>query len=391
MKKKKLLTMLGAAVLILSLLAVPCITGCAKPAEEEPIKLGALLSFTGPMAFSGPLVIDGITLRLEQANYQVAGRPIELVVGDAATDTSVALEKAKKMVEMDKVCFIIGPMISGIRMGLHPYLAEQKTLTISIHSDPLEATEYGTALLFPSTLLMASLPVAQYASEELGYRTATCVGADYVAGHTYIEAVAEQFEKLGGRAIQKQWAPLGTMDWGPYLVNLKKADCVAVWTIDSDIVPFMQQYREFGLDMPIIMPEAMTITSAMIAEKGELFKGIVAGNIFYYWGLDNPANKEFVAAFEAKYGRKPEHHEGNAYIATSIFLAGLEKTGGDTSFERLREAILGLEMETPGGPLSFLPNGLALTNIYICDVRVVDGEWVWYTIKTYVQPRDPRL
>jgi len=385
MKRNNLLGFI-LLVAVLTFTLLPC---TAFSASKGPIKIGVLIDFTGPMSFAGPPVVDGVKMRLEEANYKVAGRTVELVIEDSATDASIALEKAKKMVERDKVSYIIGPMISGMRMAVIPYLARQKILTTAIHDDPLESTKFGNNLLYPGTFEMAALPVARYASEVLGYRTATCIGADYNAGHAYVETTAKQFEKLGGKAIQKQWAPLGTMDWGPYLVNMKKADCVVIWTIDSDIVPFMQQYKEFGLKMPLVMPQAHVITSAIVAERGESLQGII-GNIHYHWGIDNPTNKKYVANFKAKYNRMPEHHETHAYVNTSVFLAGVEKTKGDTSFKKLKKAILEIKMDTPQGPLSFDPNGVARNNVHICDIQKVDGVWVWHTIKTIVQPPYPK-
>jgi len=386
--ERKSLLIFGMAMVALSLWVMPCVVGAADQPKGKPIKLGVLIDFTGPMSFAGQPVVDGVKMRLEEAGYKVAGRTIQLVVEDSATDASIALEKAKKMVEKDGVSFIIGPMISGMRMAVVPYLAKQKILTSAIHSDPLESSKFGNNLIFPSTLTMDSLPVAEYASKVLGYRTATCIGADYNAGHEYIDTLAKQFESMGGKAVQKQWAPLGTMDWAPYLTNLKKADCVAVWTIDSDIVPFMQQYKSFGATMPLIMPQANVITSAIVAEKGESLKGLI-GNITYHWGLDYPANKKYVADYRARYKRMPEHHETHAYIITSMFLSALEKTKGETSFDKLKKAILSLKMDTPEGPMFIDPNMVVRANKHICDIEKVNGVWVWHTLKTYVQPRDP--
>jgi branched-chain amino acid transport system substrate-binding protein len=388
MRQNRTLVIFGVIVLVASLSAVPGIGVGAEKAQDKPIKLGLLVDFTGPMSFAGQPVVDGVKMRLEEAGYKVAGRTLQLVVEDSATDASIALEKAKKMVERDGVSFIIGPMISGMRMAVIPYLAKQKILTSAIHSDPLESAKFGNNLIFPGTLTMDSLPVAEYASKELGYRTATCIGADYNAGHEYVNTLTKQFESMGGMAVQKQWAPLGTMDWAPYLTNLKKADCVAIWTIDSDIVPFMQQYKSFGLTMPLIMPQANVITSAIVAQKGESLTGLI-GNITYHYDLDYPANKKYVPAFKAKYNRLPEHHETHPYIVTSMFLTALEQTKGDTSFDKLKKAILSLKIDTPEGPMSIDPNMVVRANKHICDIQKVNGTWVWHTLKTYVQPRDP--
>ena len=384
MKKRELLAILSSACLILVLVGLTLITACAKTAPAEPIKLGCIFDYTGPMASTGPMLQEGVELRLEEANYQVAGREVQCIFEDGGSDTAIALDKAKKLVEMDKVDFVIGPVLSGMRMGVIPYLAEQNVLTISIHSDPPEAAQWGNAFVYPSPLNMGGLPLAWYVLDELGYKTATTVGADYVAGQVFVGSVVDELVSQGGEIVQQQWAPLGTMDWGPYLVNMQTADCVVVWTIDSDIVPFIQQYREFGLDMPILIPEGNVILSSMVAEQGETFEGIT-GCLEYQWSLDNSANEKFVAAYEAEFGNKPEHHQAMAYGATSIFLAGVEETDGDTSFEALKAAILGLNIETPSGPISFDANGIGKANWYICDVRQVDGQWGWYTLHTYEQ------
>jgi len=94
---------------------------CAKPKPAptaEPIKIGVLLPFTGAIADYGPLCKDGVELRFEQANYQVAGRPVKLIIEDDATDASIALEKAKKLVEVDRVGLVIGPIMSSMAMAL---------------------------------------------------------------------------------------------------------------------------------------------------------------------------------------------------------------------------------------------------------------------------------
>ena len=92
-----------------------------------------------------------------------------------------------------------------------------------------------------------------------------------------------------------------------------------------------------ALTMPIIMPQANVITSAIVAQKGESLKGMI-GNITYHWGLDYPANKKFVADFKAKYKRMPEHHEAHPYIITSMFLSRPGKDKGRHLFRQIEES-----------------------------------------------------
>lgn len=376
--------------MVLMLVQVLLIGAYVKPARAvEPIKIGVILPFTGPMADYGPLGKDGIKFRLDEANYKVAGKPIKLIIEDGATDTSMSLQKAKKLVEVDKVKVIIGPIHSGVATGLAPYFVEKKVIDIGLMDHPLEITKFGSVLLYPGTLYSVGVPLGWYAYDKLGYRKITTLGADYVAGYRFVGGTIDMFKERGGTLIAKQWAPFGTADFGPYLPSLKKADAVVIWTIAGDLARFLRQYREFGLKMPVLIPEAAALRSANMEEIGDFIAGVV-GCLDYTWRIDNPSNKRFVAGFEGKFGRKPDRDHANSYTATSIVLAALEATKGDTTYEKLKQAILGLRMETPQGPLSFTPSGIAITNRYICEARVVKGAYVWDPIYIYSDVRDPR-
>lgn len=80
------------------------------------------------------------------------------------------------------------------------------------------------------------------AYEKLGYRTATTIGADYVAGHDFIGGFVQAFEERGGKVIQQQWYPMGATDFTSYIINLKKADCLVAWLPGSRGV---MHFRDF--------------------------------------------------------------------------------------------------------------------------------------------------
>ena len=102
----------GTFLLVLVLLIGFTIGSAAtKAVAEETVKIGALLDFTGPIAALGPLFKNGIVYALEEVDYTVGGKKVELIVEDTASDPTVALEKAKKLVDRDKVRVIIGPLM----------------------------------------------------------------------------------------------------------------------------------------------------------------------------------------------------------------------------------------------------------------------------------------
>ncbi len=109
--------------------------------------------------------------------------------------------------------------------------------------------------------------------------------------------------------------------------------------------------------------------------------------------MDNPENKKFVEGITPKLGVSwPSAAPQNSYTPTKVVLAGLEATGGDDSFDVLWPAILNLKINTPAGPLSFTPEGVAVTDAYVTQAEVMNGEYVLSAPLAVVHEiRDPRL
>jgi branched-chain amino acid transport system substrate-binding protein len=118
--KKSIFTVILAAALILFTLSNLSPTFAQQKAE--PIRIGALLPLTGALLKEGPLDKEGMEMAFEDAGWEVAGRKIELIIEDDATDPTTALDKARKLVERDKVVAIIGPHHSGVANAVQPYM-----------------------------------------------------------------------------------------------------------------------------------------------------------------------------------------------------------------------------------------------------------------------------
>ena len=104
----------------------------------------------------------------------------------------------------------------------------------------------------------------------------------------------------------------------------------------------------------------------------------------YAWRVDTPASREFTKAVEERYDRKPvaQIDEG-AYEAMMVALEALEATGGDTDPDKLKEAILGLELDTPAGKVTFKEDGFGVRPIYILEATELEGQMAWKPIHTY--------
>jgi branched-chain amino acid transport system substrate-binding protein len=357
----------------------------------EPIKIGAILDMTGPAAMLGPLFKDGITMALEENKNQVAGRRLELIVEDGATDPTTALEKARKLVERDKVKVIIGPLMGDAHLAIAPYLANKKVLITTLYCGGIELAKYKQWLIYPTTLAGLCIPLGYYAAD-VGYKTMDMITSDYAGGHGFMKGVRMGFESKKGKVVQEVFPPVGTADFGPYLSTLKPADCVSYFvpnTAESSRV--IVQYREFGIKMPLLATTLDgDIPEHVMKELGDKVIGL-RGQASYIWQREDPVNKKWVQAMQKRFGRMPGGIEQNSYALASVILAGLKATGGNDSFNKLWPTVVKIKMQTPQGLLSFTREGVAITDGYIVEGKVVKGRYLWDPIKVYPQVRDPRL
>jgi branched-chain amino acid transport system substrate-binding protein len=378
--------------LAIGLMVSPILFGGVGTAQaEKPIKIGTILNLTGPIAFIGPLFKNGIVMALEEANYTVGGRKIELIPEDAAADMNVCLEKARKLVERDQVHIIIGPLMGDAHMAIAPYLANKKVLSASFYCGDIELTKYKNWFIYPTTLVGLTAPVGYYAAE-LGHKTMITAGTDYAGGHGFIKGIKMAFEEKGGKVVQEVWWPVGNKDFGPYLSSLKKADTIGYFVEGPSAAQlFLSQYHEFGVKTPLLgttlaadMPQQIT------SQLGDWVLGL-KGQALYMADMDTAINKAWVKKMTKRFGQAPGGLEANSYAITKTILAALKATGGDDSFEKMWPALLKVKIDTPQGPLAVSPEGVALVNNYIVELKKKGKQYYWDPIKTYKAVVDPRL
>lgn len=364
-----------------------------KATAAEPIKIGAILDFTGPVADLGPKFKAGIELALEEAGYKVAGREIKLIVEDGATDVTTALDKFKKLADKDQVHICIGPLMGDAHLAIAPYAAEKKVLITSLINGMYETIKYKTYIIYPTTVDAQTYPFGQYAYQKLGYKSVITVGANYAGKIGYTNGFAKGFQDSGGTVVQQLWPPVGAPDYSPFISAIKKAE-VVMYALEGPgpVSRFIYQYRQAGLKMPMVtITQDGDYTPEALKELGDIALGI-KGEASYSWQINTPINQKFVKAIKAKTGKVPSCSEQNTYTLTKVILAGLKATNGDDSFSKLWPAVLKLKMDTPQGPLSFAPEGVAITDMYVTEAQKKDGEYVLspplYTVKAV---RDWRL
>lgn len=375
MKVKRILV--GMLLLALASLMLNGVLFADEQDKAEPIKIGCLFDYTGPAGDHGPRYEAGVRLALEEVNYQVAGRPIELIIEDSATDVNTAFEKFKTLVKRDNIHICIGPLMGDAHLAIAPYAAKQKVIVTSLINGMYECIKYKNYVIYPTTCDAQTYPLGKYLYEVKGYRTMVTVGGNYAGKIAYINGAAKGFTDAGGTVIQQLWPPVGCPDYSPYISALKKADVVLFgFAGPAQVSRFIYQYKQAGLDMPLVTLTAdADFTPEALEEIGDLAVGI-EGQASYTWQLDNPENKKFVEGITKKTGKLFPSTEQKTYTLMKIILAALEATGGDDSYDKLWPAILNTKINAPEGPVYFSSDGVAITNMYIVTVEKKNGNYV---------------
>jgi len=383
MKRKMLLFLLVVVMAVTPLISSACAPGPA--AEEEPVKIGVLLEMTGFLSTFGAETQRGINLALDEVDHQVAGRYIKTIYEDCATDVTISMDKARKLVEVDKVDMFFGTTYSGGFMAVYPYLQKMQVPSINYWGQPVESVKDNEWMWITGNPLdLACYPMGVYAYEELGYRTASTLTANYVAGQQYMAGFIAGFEDSGGTILQQQEYDPGALDFSTYITRAETADVLAIWVTGDTVIPAFRQVEETGVRdrMPVIqIEESGLLDPHVYSEVGAAADGTVC-QAMHSVVLPTAGNIEFVDAYRAAYGTDPGAYAALPYATTQIFLEALRMTNGDASREALAEAINKIELDTVRGNVKYV------RYIGMVPAFIVETTWTGDTmdielIKTY--------
>ena len=354
-------------------------------AETKPIRIGLMTILTGPLAPAGIQMQQGTTLFLKDATYTMAGRKVELVVGDTGGGPAGAKTKAQELIERDHVDLIFGPLASYELLAISSYVAGKKVpiLSLATAEDITQRKPNPYFVRASATSAQAMHPLADYAATELKYKTVIEISDDFAFGYEQMGGFQRVFEGAGGRVVKKLWPPLSTPDYTPYLAQLGGVDAVVNGFAGANPGKFMQQYRDAGLKLPLLGGEGAG-DDTLVKTFGDEAIGLVSA-CPYTADFDSPSNKKLVTLMAEHYENLPGLAAAGLYINGMVAEAALEKVGGDTDDkDALIRALRAVSLaDSPRGPFHFDEFGNVVGNIFIRRCEKKDGKLVNTTVKTY--------
>ncbi len=371
------------AVLIVMVMLVPTLGTACKPKPAGEIVIGMLAELTGPIAPAGIPSMQGATVGFEQLPHEVAGRPIKFVVEDTASEPGPALDKARKLVEVDGASMIQGPLFGSCIAAVAPYLDKAKVPYMMLEAAPGSYNlDYNWIWQPLGTQHQLDYGFGRFAYNELGYKTVTIMAPEVADGPEFMRGFKDGFTESGGQVVQEQYYPPVVDDFTPYLLRLQKADALETFHPGTYVFGFYKAVAELGLNMPIIECPGEMPSPPIQQALGDATIGVVfqAG---YHFTLDTPGNKEFVDAYQKRWGELPTHIAGDAYRNAQLMLEALNKTGGDTSPEALAKAFGDISMDTVQGHVSFTPERIGVCEYTVYKIAKVGGEKTYEVLAKY--------
>lgn len=374
---------------------------------QGTIRLGGLATLDGPFVVLGQEAFRAMELALEEAKYTAGGRKIELVRESSDGRPDVALAKARKLIEQDKVDILVGPVSGGEGLAIKEYA---KTVPNRTFVNGFSAAQETTLVTPAANFFRFSTDGAQwqaglgsYVYDTKGYRNVAVVAGDYSFGYTQVLGFMTEFCAKGGKVIEKIWVPNGTKDFSSSIARIPaKADAVYVMLGGADAVNFLTQYDQSGARAPLIAGSNV-VDQTVLSSKGPFQRRMVGIPSAHMVAdeLDDPAYKEYVAKYKKRFPdglSSPSAPFYGYYTATRAVLAALNQVNGDVGGDqaKFRQALANVKLDTAYGPVRLDENRQAIANIYVTEVaRRADGSLYNKAVKvvpnvnqTLGQPRD---
>ncbi|TAL82821.1 MAG: ABC transporter substrate-binding protein [Candidimonas sp.] len=278
---------------------------------EQPVKFGVDNPLTGTYAITGKNELSGMELAVEEINAKggILGRPAKLIVEDSTSgDAGVAVQKAHKLIDRDKVDFLIGNVNSGLTEAISQVAYAKGVFMMDPggHADPITGTEchWNVFQTCPSTTLLVNA-IAPNLIKNFGKKFYFLV-PDYAFGLGLLEAYKANLKKFNATNLGADLIPLGTTDYSSYLIKAQaaKPDVIVILQNGQDQTNVLKQAVQFGLDKRFHIAganiELETLEALSPASR------IGTWVIEWYWNQPGvPHVKEFVEAIKKKTGRVP--------------------------------------------------------------------------------------
>lgn len=356
-----------AALVGAALLAGTCTLAMAQ--ASQPIRIGFLATFSGPIGTLGQDQYDAFMLAVEQRGGKLGGVPVQVLKEDDQFKPEVANQLALKLIDRDQVSIITGITGSNVIMAVAKPIAERGVFLISTNSGPSPLAGAGCSqnqFVVSWQGDFISEVVGKYATDK-GYRRVVLMGPNYQAGKDVLGGFKRYFK---GEILDERYTPLNQLDFSAEIAQVAAArpDAVFAFYPGGLGINFVRQYQQAGLLKTLPLLTTGIVDGTTLPALKDAAVGIVSGA---FWGPDfaNVTNRQFVDAFEAKYGRIPSNFAAQAYDGALLLDSAIAKVKGNVADKvAFRAALQAADFPSVRGKFRFGKNNFPIIDMHMFEV-----------------------
>jgi urea transport system substrate-binding protein len=357
------------------------------------IKMGALIPVTGIFAILAPAMKNNAQMAVDDINGRggVNGSKIDLLIEDTASDPPTAVQKAKKLMNDDKVDVVIGTLSSAERWAV-----------------ALSATNPGKAIYINPTYYEGGIcnryffnvgaipnqqidPFIPWLVDNKHVKTFFLGGSDYAWPHGSFAAVKSAVAKAGGQIVGEEYSPLGSTDFSGTLRKMQgaKPDVIFPLYAGGDGITFLKQLVGFGLHKSSVVASSALSELIIGALPVQESTGWVA-SFEYFMTIDTAANKDFVQRYQARFGSDAIMDAIGEGMRTCVdlYANGLQKADS-LDKEKVVDGMKAAQFEDPKGSIKIDGTSqCAYLNDYVAVIGAPGSGAAWQRFqiqKTFTQ------
>jgi branched-chain amino acid transport system substrate-binding protein len=405
-------------LVLLPVLAALVVAGCGGGDEEggaggtttggegpsgEPIKIGASLPLTGDFSEPGVAARQGYEIWAKQVNDAggLLGRPVQIVVKDDQSDQNVVVSDYNALINQDKVDLLLGTFSSLLNLPASAVAERAGMLYVEPAGGSPEMFSRGFQYLFFSQQATAEHQADLFSEWVTGLdtppKTAAYLPADDPFGGPVADGIQKKLEAAGVQTVFSKVYPPETVNFDAIAsaIAAKKPDVIAQGSAGlQDGVNFIRALKKVGYS-----PKEMFVASApSFADQFSDAVGIdntegIFYAVSYHVDAPTPGNKEFLAAYRAKFKTDPPEDAADGYAAAQVLQAAVEAVGSIDDQEALADWLRNNSVDTILGTLSWDDTGAPEQAFLLAQWQNGDEEIVLpedaATTDTIVDPKPP--
>jgi branched-chain amino acid transport system substrate-binding protein len=367
--------------ILLATSAILALAVAPAAAQQKTVKIGFISTFSGPVAAIGADMRNSFELGLDHHGRKIGGLPVEVIYEDDGFKPEIGKQKTEKLIQADKVDFIVGYIWSNVLLASLKPIIDSKTFTVVTNAGASQlAGELCSPYVFSTSWNNDQTPqaVGLYMNQK-GIKTAFLIGPNYAAGKDMLEGVAATYKgQIVGRELTR-WPD--QLDFSAELSKARaaKPDAIFAFYPGGPGIQFITQYAQSGLKGQIPLYTAFTIDELSLPRLKDLAVGIPGAQ---HWvnDLPNETNKKYVADYIAKYKIRPAFYGSQTYDAVALLDVAVTAVKGDLSNkDGMRREVEKANFPSVRGKFTYGPNHMPIQNFYLQEA-VKDGDD--YRLKT---------